>query len=650
MSRLATSFDILLAKPRATIPGCIILAGDNSPNGSTAKDIGVRNGVAQDLTPAHSPPPVPPKQFTSMSGFDEDEISLEQEPPSDPDLSDSDELEIKRPNVNNPWTISKLNASVPRGRKSSIKSSSRPVAEVQSPRLERRSSSPIPAHNSSKQILDSSQVFPSPIESPSPQFFQNPGPPKRPWKALQPVGGDENGVIAGSPMQNQIDTWIKHPQASASITRGARSGPPAMGPSPNSGLSRGQRELSIEAIDYVDVLSENVHLSTGINKPFNPHLKTHSKPIHAANELRGFPQRISQPTASTPSSGRTLNTIPQMLDSTSELDEVMDFEYRKKAAQLAQKHALTQKLTQRTLSLKPSPSYANEDEGPLLLHSSQNLNDGSISSPHRNRYLAAKAALGSSSLKNPESSPQRFRGTSYPYVSAFSHSSSLEPQSEDLLDEIKTSMHPSDPRCRLLTRLKSNLSRTKSCLLPLECSPPHLALHNFHCRLSVPTVIEDITSNTTASSSTDTFPSSWHSLLRAYTSSHPTKYDNYVRTSGISSSASTADKVSITNVIPSDTSDTEEENISSTWSDGDISASAQEIEKWEARIRELLVSNPMTRENDPSTTKSKAEGREGSKSSTSITQQEPIPAIPQIDLRTTLQNFVQFLSSSIPQN
>jgi DNA mismatch repair ATPase MutL len=535
------------------------------------------------------------KSHRNMFDFGEDDVDAN-EPPTlsqQGSQTEADSAELRRASVTNPWSIAKLHApasSTKRFIQQTVDTGFRnqpmtpdpdaPPADLVS-RTHRR---PVVELNN----------LPTPAASSSPRspVYQNPGPPLR--RRVQANRAEENDEIQftqeteterqGERHTSMLESWMESgddktqrrlpPLPLASVHDGdhIKSQPNSL---QQSNASNRPESPSSQIIAPANDSTRANYQPNSLRKPFVPPFRTPKKSsvLHPPQRLtptvssppeldslvsptfcstqsqdrsgspihQSHPKPLSQshqhPLASPPLLQPSPPQLPKSLRNTPqlthpELDEIMDFEYRKKAAN-AQRNKQT-KLSNRYLNPgqladiqressvssafsppsvsprdpmrkgpPPSVSVREEEEDPSYNPArlfEQRFSDTSpISSqpssqtplpkqsPHHNRYQAAKAALGRSRAQTSLSQGQ-------------------PPASEELaaastnMDQTTSQLPASDPRAYLIHHRKANgasgsparrlssgglkIKRTKTSKLPLESVPPDSAVHNTSAKLT----------------------------------------------------------------------------------------------------------------------------------------------------------------------
>lgn len=288
------------------------------------------------------------KTFRNMFDIDNEELlALEEEEdtPKQHELSEETE-DVMDPKITNPFTLARLNSIVKPSR-------SLPTGvSAQEPRhAELNSRSVQPERDSVATIFmpDHSALLPSP--SPSPERntpYQNPGPPNRPWKTRQNREDEDEEdvpsptVTTGSESTRPtlLDSWAtsvnsSSPQQQSASTTEVRRSEPIFLPARTSDGPTGN------AVRSKSPSKRPVGLSSGQQSAFQTPFKKSSKaqsssPIpfnHSAGPFARRPQvQNGEPVSP---ADTTIDQFPgferprMLLDS--ELEDIMDFEHRKKS-------------------------------------------------------------------------------------------------------------------------------------------------------------------------------------------------------------------------------------------------------------------------------------------------------------------------------
>lgn len=514
--------------------------------------------------------------------------------PGESSPDEADEAELRKTSVTNPWTIAKLNTPVSStARLKTNVSPMESNEQLMTPGPERRLNNL--ASTSHMKSLVSPTNLPSParsVSSRSPLFVQNPGPPVRRRAPIRRVEEEQEEIEftqkptaedPATPGPTSLELWAKkkppkvdHPtlqQAPKTAEISHCSVSPHSHDNESSDHTTTEMQ-STQLTDPVDGPDTIVQSRSVFSKPFIPPFRTpeRTSTIHPPMKFTptgpnsseqqsptrqpwgwsqddrrstslasyGHPPPLSQshqhPMASPPmlqpSPPRSLRLSRQTAHAPHpELEEIMDFEHRKKAvnaerrrqpkftnrylnpgqlAQIQRESTASLPASDRDMSStspfpkRPAPSIdlrceieTSYNPARPISHSPTGSplprgqepppdNPAQKQSPHQNRYQAAKAAL------TPSKPP-----------TALSHAHPLEeqnPSHEDTdLAETLPSIAEDDPRAYLIqhrgaTRTHSighndtvnpevsrtglKLKRTRTSKLPLETIPPTSAIHN----------------------------------------------------------------------------------------------------------------------------------------------------------------------------
>lgn len=461
---------------------------------------------------------------SNMYGFDEDGEIHSLSP--DPHDADNDDGDIGDVVARNPWSLAKLNAPALRPSKMDASSSSTAKQSTSSASIEHEHVQLYctPQASTHRQPLGLRPQLPSPMTSPrSPEVFQNPGPPKRPWPSRQrreeASGSESEPEIPATPVTQDgqevarpLDNWAK----------------PIIPRNELPGFKRVSGKYDEDGRFEKAQDTESSELSTSISQPSRVHtsvdITNHGRPQHKGPMGRPFRSPLLKPPAGSntdrdpcsptalrgfPGSPQTLVMPPQSRNP--ELDQIMEFEHRKKAANAQQRKAFSKgpdrgmsiaKLAQ----LQRSTSHPSNDDLnstkllgfqkiPNDLESTANavtsfgdkfdepitgLNAITKSNPHRNRYLSAAKTL-------TKSRPHRSD-----VVTGISDTEEVMDDSDEI-----SKMPEDDPRAYLmrhrsqsettnvdgLTRTGLKIRRTKTQRLPLESIPLDVVLHDMVARV-----------------------------------------------------------------------------------------------------------------------------------------------------------------------
>lgn len=413
------------------------------------------------------------------------------------DLEDEEELRDVR--LSNPWTFAKLNAPLHHPKQPANNS----VAGVCS---NQQLLTPAKQHGSLGQDLSSPDFHIGPItdlDLPTPARSQNgtsyvssspetfPYPIKRWGKAQEADARRESSSSEAQSSPTRLDTWIQRPLLGSEV------------PSQESSLMREDIVLPRPHRDFIPAseLSQGTPLnaipdisqaprrkagprkqhpsnSNGANKPFKP------PAVHDPSRVwfDGLPSSAAQPRQSPKAKDnllpsrrldhRTANLEDEPIedDANISLEQqhqqhpglalTMDYEARK-AAVTAQRRAFLRE--QSKLSVRPPTSgYETQQQSTQIKISpsqrSQSSMPPSSSSPHRNRYNSAIAALHTPAT----SSAAADASTASDPARDANNNTDLETTTAS------SQMHPSDPRAHLIRTLATASPTTNLTLLPLE--------------------------------------------------------------------------------------------------------------------------------------------------------------------------------------
>lgn len=376
------------------------------------------------------------RSHRNMYDFDEDDLST-MEPglfPEESPIDESDEAELRKTSVTNPWTIAKLNTPVPSTtRLTTNVSASNSNEQLITPGPERRSINLF--STSHRKPLVTPTNLPSPARSESshsPPFYQNPGPPPRRRAPIHRVEEDEIEFTQEPtsedhvrPHPTSLELWAKKKPHKADL--------PSLQQAPettdvNHCLAAHHNQQSTQLTEPVDGSDSIVQSGSGLFKPFIPPFRTpeRSPTLHPPMKLmptgpnhpeqqsptrqpwgwsqddrrstspvsHGHPPPLSQshqhPMASPP---MLQPSPPQLLRSSRQaahtphpdLEEIMDFERRKKAVNAERRRQpnltnrylnpgqLAQIQRESTASL-PAPDRDFSSPGPFRNHPAPSVN------------------------------------------------------------------------------------------------------------------------------------------------------------------------------------------------------------------------------------------------------------------------------------
>ena len=458
---------------------------------------------------------------SNMYGVDEDEDDLPPPSPSPSILAD-DAVEGRNDGSRNPWSLAKVNAPI-RQPPNMCGDSSCSTGELPTSPIRTQEAQRIPqttAQSSThRHPLGLRQQLPSPVTSPhSSELFQNPGPSNQPWAARQrreeklELESHHDMVPTTPSLQGHelvarpLGSWVKPIRPRTELPsfqrvsdiydkhgrfEEARDGNVSEIP-----LSQRQPALP----QTPSSMDDQSHTQR-IGHPFrSPLLRG---PDDGASNS-GPRSNISQA-----ASGSQQPPLKLLRSQNPELDQIMEFEQRKKAANAQQRKGFN-KATGRGLSIAKlaqlqQSTLVNTDELVRREHvqAFQDHSSGveaadsvaafgsrfgdqyegsqalQASNPHRNRYLAAAKSLTRSKLSRRDDSLD---------------SDGLLPEAAEIIGgrATPTSMAENDPRAYLmrqqfqtdstnaggLTKTSLKIRRTKTLRLPLESVPAGMVVHD----------------------------------------------------------------------------------------------------------------------------------------------------------------------------
>lgn len=543
-----------------------------------------------------------PKSYRNMYDFEEDDLSRSELPSSaeQDSVAELDRAELRKASVTNPWAIAKLNALIPSIQSPSSKVDSRHATEqLMTPGPDSGAINPISSRT--RPAFVSKANLPSPARSDSsrsPPYRPNPGPPLRRSALLEHVEDDieftqdstkdDSTPSCSTSLESSANRKTHRRQlplpnqASESVDMDGRFESPVN----QTTIYLGDAQTEKQPVQSTISGEERVEMLQTYNagsKPFIPPVKSARRSLTLHPPLKLTPTvssqsikqstlelpwessesetrsitpasyaaapRLSQsyqnPMASPPllrPSPPQISTSLKKMGSASQpdLEEIMDFEHRKKAVNA--QHKIQSKLNNRYLNpgqlariqRESMPSSQAREVSHPLGNSSQTLPVPSFSarnstqkvydevrsidsrfsdlpsvpsqeeggpftksSPHRSRYLAARVVL--TRPESPRQSPglrpgvalqstdenSESAGTlpSFPeedpraYLIQHRNASSCDPQGRDANPQ---SGHP---------RPGLKIKRTKTSKLPLETIPPSLATYNICAKLTSSTAL-----------------------------------------------------------------------------------------------------------------------------------------------------------------
>ncbi|KAL9617139.1 MAG: hypothetical protein Q9160_008036 [Pyrenula sp. 1 TL-2023] len=404
-----------------------------------------------------------------------------------------DEAELRSALVTNPWSLARLHGTI-------------------KPRQSPDAGMPVSHANDDALFIERDDNFPRargrspdlPTPSISPNPRQNPGPPKRAWNRNKNIE-EESPTHAEFerahdrshiPRQHFRQTTLGDRRSPASLASNERSqqlnvGEGRFSPPKVVGDRRKPRNLEVNPDVESDTNlyqhaqaqhsaksdhqnhSRRTSPIRGANRPFISPLKTSSSPSVSLPSMRNLhpfntsptssvsPHHLDLQQASSPpmDSQATLVALSPAPSQTPQptLASLMDYEHRKKALIASQREQ------NRRESLSKIDLRSNTNEGTSADHI--DLNAAAIakrftSSPHQNRYQAAKAALHAS--EEPSSKPLNLLDS--------------DPR-QYLIRNKDTSNSSVNVNVNVGNTSKLKTKRLKSALLPLESTPLDARLH-----------------------------------------------------------------------------------------------------------------------------------------------------------------------------
>lgn len=548
------------------------------------------------------------KPHRNMYDFDEDDlVTMEPHlfPEQSPTAEADDDAELRKASVTNPWSIAKLNAPVLSTTSPSLKMSSGDRNEqLMTPGPDPRLISLVSTTHRKSLVPGNNLLSPARSEaSHSPPVCQNPGPPLR--RKVPVYQCEEDDIESTQDLANEdpthrhptsLELWAK-PKAhktqlpscdrpSKKIDIDNRFNPHHDQDYENS--EEVQTEIqSTQLTGPVEGLGSTVQSRNAFRKSFISPLKTPERPpaLHPPQRLtpttspgskhqsptrqpwgwsqddrrstspasQAYPLPLSQSHQHPMASPPVLPPLPHQLSKSPrltghmphpDLDEIMDFELRKKAvnaqrrsqlkltnrylnpgqlAQMQRESAASLPASERGLSSSspfrkhPAPSLKVGDDTVKSYNPGQVTADNSSQrqSPHQNRYQAARAALTPFKPPTPSSHAPPPGG----------HEIGPEnPNSTETLPRLPED----DPRAYLIqhrstsrsytngqipesmpgftTRTGLKFKRTKISKLPFETIPPNSAIHNISARpLARFPPVQDLTASLNEPGRVDTY-------------------------------------------------------------------------------------------------------------------------------------------------
>ena len=457
---------------------------------------------------------VTPRGRSNMYGFDEDETHML--------LSDTNdgghETEDAGDGVaRNPWSLAKLNAPIRRPSKT----------DEFSPTANEHSTSSISPKSGNAQLHSTTQASTyrqplglrpqllSPATSPPSQHaFQNPGPPKRPWPSRQPREDSPElefrpAIPATPSTQGRrgttkvLDSWVQptiartelpsFKRVSESYDKDGRfENSQDSGPIESSSLQN-----SSSTIDHA-----HSHKTSPLGHPFKSPLL--NPPAGAATQGREHSSTTPRVAAA---GQQTLFKLSQSQNP--ELEQIMEFEHRKKAANAQQRKAFG-KARGRDMSVatlaqlqQSTMQTPDDDFGSEMMTGCQEdmtrLNDQASTvtafserfgkkhtaglgitkrpNPHQNRYLAAARGLTRDRPDPPEPEADKSSTAARAAVVEDADETPKIPEDDARAYLIRHRTQTANADSGGFSRTGLKIRRTKMIRLPLETVPPDMMLH-----------------------------------------------------------------------------------------------------------------------------------------------------------------------------
>ena len=496
------------------------------------------------------PLPLCGKLHRNMDGFDNDNMEMSESPTSLDSFCEKseDESEIRKPTVTNPWMLAKLNAPLRK------KASARKAVSDEKPET------PRPEDTLTEGPDDSAFL---------PPVYQNPGPPIR--RLQRPGSGQTEPSPTGSNNQNSVwDRSSQFSQAQAKCSFSLRAPRSSLSPVSGSNRENGSERSKRGHVHIATTMTQAMIPATGLEqhephtklrKPFKPHFHTSDSPFplrksalltpgtspsletetsaHTSlmrnqnlplecdtsknSPAQLHPHPFDRPPSLHPSPPSDPGTTKYLSSANqADLDEIMDFEYRKKAVNTLgrrehkpssyciarEKPIQMQKgLLDFSQSFKlsnPSTHYDNLDWDMNRSVKSTYNDQETISSGvpaanmpqkshapkknlHQNRYEAARAALSrrASITADPGAFSDQHKLDSTFYTTDPPH--------------FVSSLSGDDPRAHLISHIAERrrtekvghgpthkIKRVKTSQLPFETISPDLALQGLSLRMALP--------------------------------------------------------------------------------------------------------------------------------------------------------------------
>ncbi|KAL8998189.1 MAG: hypothetical protein Q9169_002674 [Polycauliona sp. 2 TL-2023] len=479
---------------------------------------GVRHWVAEEAPEEGQSSPTKLANGAARSRHlndNEDETTDANGVPSDHDPEDEEEL--RDVNVSNPWTFAKVNAPIRPQRP--MVSGDNGISRNQ------QLFTPAKQHGNLGDDLfcpelpsnsTSHPEFPSPARSEngvsrevsSPETF--PYPIKRWGKAQRDAGSrQELSPDEEDSSPTRLDTWIQRPQPHSEIasqrisTRDddlQPSRPPNRDFLPASELPQGTPLSAIPDISLAPrrkaiPRKQQQAFSITITKPFKPPAVQDPSRVWFGNPDNPSPRppKVNKQRTDNSLSARSLQrSLPDDINENDPISDTettspaqqqhpglaltMDYETRKAAA-VAQRRALLRRQSSNSNSTQQTHLIPPSSQGTQIKISSSQQSSSSMpsSSPHKNRYDAAIAAL-----RSPRASiNQDSNGGANAALPLLADDATTSPHANDQANidtesEGMEKMHPNDPRALLMKFNSGHLKKIKLSNIPLETPSSNL--------------------------------------------------------------------------------------------------------------------------------------------------------------------------------
>jgi hypothetical protein len=448
---------------------------------------------------------VPPRARSTMYEFDEDD----EMPPSSPGLDDvaRDTGDVGDIAARNPWSLAKLNAPV---RRPSDLDESSPFPNQQcitstSPQLDEILLHTTPRVGIHHQPLGLRPQMPSPATSPgSPDIFPNPGPPKRPWPSRQ-----RKEQVSGSESAPEI------PATPSTEGRHDVANP------------LGAELPSFKRVSEFYEMDGRFEIAPDIDSPEPSRMQTsldianHARPHRTALLGRPFKSPLLRsPAVAAANSGACSLPAPGVVplsqqtsfklsqSQNPELDEIMEFEYRKKAAHAQQRKA-SSKVKGRSMSiaklaqLQQSTIQTDDNLGSRVMARHWDNRNGSESqasavasfgdrfddhtgdldiitkpNPHKHRYLAAATRLTKGQTDDFDGKVHASGLSGLTEVMDDAHDIPKITEDDARAYLIRQRSQTVNTDAGGLSRTGLKIRKTKTQRLPFEVIPPDMMLHD----------------------------------------------------------------------------------------------------------------------------------------------------------------------------